>query len=61
MKKKAIKIRQQKFKFLLEDRLLLIQKKKARCKDHLVMLKEKQKLVIVDKIANLSSMLTNPK
>ena len=61
MKKKAIKIRQKKFKFLLDDRLLLVKKKKARLMDHLVMLEEKQKLVAVGKLANLSLMLTNPK
>jgi len=61
MKNKAIKIRQQKLKFLLDDRLLLVKKKKARLMDHLEMLEEKQKLVIVDKLPNLSLMLTNPK
>ena len=61
MKKKAIKIRQQKLKFLLDDRLLLVKKKKAHLMDHLEMLEEKQKLVIVDKLPNLSLMLTNPK
>ena len=61
MKKKAIKIRQQKLKFLLDDRLLLVKKKKAHLMDHLVMLEEKQKLVVVGKLPNLISMLTNPR
>ena len=61
MKKKAIKIRQKKFKFLLDDRLLLVKKKKVRLMDHLVMLEERQKLVVVGKLLNLSSMRTNPK